>query len=65
VDNSQFTRTFANSLANNPDACIPIESIVKKVTSAVVNNNQQKPQFGKIAGLEDEDGTFFFISKEY
>ncbi|KPK87636.1 MAG: hypothetical protein AMS27_01895 [Bacteroides sp. SM23_62_1] len=63
IDNSQFTRTFANSLANNPDACIPIESIVTKVTSAVVKNNQQKPQFGKIAGLEDEDGTFFFISK--
>jgi len=65
IDNSQFTRTFANSLANNPDACIPIESIVSKVTSAVVKNNQQKPQFGKIAGLEDEDGTFFFISKNY
>ena len=65
VDNSQFTRTFANSLANNPDACIPIESIVSKVTNAVVNNNQQKPQFGKIAGLEDEDGTFFFITKDY
>ena len=63
IDNSQFTRTFANSLANNPDACIPIESIVSKVTSAVVKNNQQKPQFGKIAGLEDEDGTFFFILK--
>jgi hypothetical protein len=63
IDNSQFTRTFANSLANNPNACIPIESIVSKVTSAVVKNNQQKPQFGKIAGLEDEDGTFFFISK--
>jgi hypothetical protein len=63
IDNSQFTRTFANSLANNPDACIPIESIVTKVTTAVVKNNQQKPQFGKIAGLEDEDGTFFFMSK--
>ena len=63
IDNSQFTRTFATSLANNPDACIPIESIVTKVTTAVVKNNQQKPQFGKIAGLEDEDGTFFFMSK--
>ena len=63
VDNSQFTRTFANTLLNNPDACIPIESIVQKVTKAVVQNNQQKPQFGKIAGLEDEDGTFFFIAK--
>jgi len=63
VDNSQFTRTFANSLANNANACIPIESIVQKVTDAVVNSKQQKPQFGKIAGLEDENGTFFFITK--
>jgi hypothetical protein len=63
ADNSQFTRTFANTLANNPDACIPIENIVNKVSIAVTNNKQQKPQFGKIAGLEDEDGTFFFIAK--
>ena len=63
IDNSQFTKTFANILANNQDACIPIESIVLKVTDAVVNLNQQKPQFGKIAGLEDENGTFFFIAK--
>ena len=65
VDNSQFTRTFANSLANNPNACLPIENIVNKVTSAVDQNNQQKPKFGKIDGLEDEDGTFFFISRDY
>jgi tetratricopeptide (TPR) repeat protein len=65
VDNSQFTRTFANSLANSPNSCLPIESIVIKVTAAVVQNKQQKPQFGKIDGLEDEDGTFFFISKDF
>jgi tetratricopeptide (TPR) repeat protein len=64
VDNSQFTKTFANTLANNPDACISIESIVNKVTLAVSQNNQQKPRFGKIVGLEDEDGTFFFIPKK-
>ncbi len=63
VDNSQFTRTFANVLGNNEDACIPIESIVMRVTDAVVNNNQQKPQFGKIEGLQDENGTFFFMTK--
>ncbi len=62
-DNSQFTRTFANALANNPNACIPIENIVSQVTIAVVKNKQQRPQFGKIDGLEDENGTFFFISK--
>ncbi|NMB72725.1 MAG: caspase family protein, partial [Bacteroidales bacterium] len=63
VDNSQFTKTFANTLVNNPNSCIPIELIVNKVTQAVVRNNQQKPQFGKIAGLSDENGTFFFILK--
>jgi len=63
VDNSQFTRTFANALSNNPNACIPIESIVSQVTLAVAKNNQQRPQFGKIAGMEDENGTFFFIAK--
>jgi hypothetical protein len=64
VDNSQFTKTFANALANNPNSCLPIESIVNKVTSAVSQNNQQKPKFGKIVGLVDEDGTFFFVSKK-
>jgi tetratricopeptide (TPR) repeat protein len=63
VDNSQFTKTFANTLANNPNACLPIESIVNKVTMAVGQSNQQKPKFGKITGLEDEDGTFFFMSR--
>ncbi len=64
VDNSQFTKTFASVLASNSDACLPIEKIVKRVTTAVVQNNQQKPRFGKIAGLGDEDGTFFFMSKK-
>ncbi|MBP8960360.1 MAG: tetratricopeptide repeat protein [Bacteroidales bacterium] len=63
VDDSQFTRTFANTLANNPKSCVPIEEIVINVTKAVEENNQQKPKFGKITGLRDEDGTFFFIAK--
>jgi hypothetical protein len=64
VDNSQFTKTFANTLSANPDACIPIETIVNKVSSAVSKSgSSQKPKFGKIAGLEDEDGTFFFMKK--
>lgn len=64
VDNSQFTRTFAGTLEANPNACIPIDDIVERVTTAVTSNNQQKPKFGKIAGLEDEGGTFFFIQKD-
>jgi hypothetical protein len=63
VDNSQFTQTFANTLVNNPNACLSIESIVSKVTLAVSQSNQQTPKFGKIVGMQDEDGTFFFMSK--
>ncbi len=63
TDNSQFTRTFANSLVNNSDLCIPIERIVLNVGDAVSKDNQQKPQFGNISGLEDENGTFFFIKR--
>ena len=63
VDDSQFTRTFASALRGNPNTCISIEEIVLHVTKAVTQNNQQKPRFGKITGLKDEDGTFFFVKK--
>jgi tetratricopeptide (TPR) repeat protein len=63
VDNSKFTATFANTLLNNKNACIPIETIVKSVTAAVSTASGQKPKFGKIQGLEDMNGTFFFIAK--
>ncbi len=63
-DNSQFTKTFSSALTLNPNSCIPIDKIVTKVKAAVKKNNSQEPKFGKIAGLEDEDGTFFFIKKD-
>jgi len=62
-DDSQFTRTFANTLESNPKACISIEEIVTNVSIAVKNEDRQTPKFGKITGLEDENGTFFFIVK--
>ena len=63
VDQSQFTESFANTLVNNPNTCLPIEDIVSKVTLSVTKAGRQEPQFGKIEGLEDEGGTFFFISE--
>jgi len=63
LDNSKFTATFANTLLNNRDACIPIETIVKYVTSAVSTETGQRPKFGKIQGMEDLNGTFFFMAK--
>ena len=63
IDNSQFTKTFANTLKNNTNSCIPIDVIVKSVKKSVIQNNKQTPKFGIISGLGDEDGTFFFIKK--
>ncbi len=63
VDQSQFTESFANTLVNNPNSCIPIEDIVSKVTLSVTKAGRQEPQFGKIEGLTDEGGTFFFVSE--
>lgn len=62
-DNSQFTKTFVSTLNNNPDACIAIDKIVGKVTTAVQKAGNQAPKFGKIKDIEDENGTFFFIKK--
>jgi len=63
TDKSQFTKTFASSLNYNASSCIPIEKIVRKVSSAVQKNSKQRPKFGKISGFVDENGTFFFIKK--
>jgi tetratricopeptide (TPR) repeat protein len=63
MDNSLFTKTFANALANNPTDCIPIDAIANRISIVLNKNSTQKPVFGKIAGLEDKNGTFFFISK--
>lgn len=62
-DNSQFTRTFANLLNGNPDACIPIEEVVNKVSDVVKSQGNQSPKFGTIDGLGHENGTFFFMRK--
>ena len=62
-DNSKFTATFASTLLNNKNACIPIETVVKYVTAAVATDNGQKPKFGNIQGLDIMNGTFFFVTK--
>lgn len=62
-DNSLFTRAFANTLLNNENNCITIDDIVNRVSTVIRGNSSQFPEFGRIAGLEDQQGTFFFISK--
>jgi hypothetical protein len=62
-DNSKFAASFASTLMSNKNACIPIQTIVRIVTEAVKKGKGQEPKFGTIQGLNDLDGTFFFIAK--
>lgn len=63
LDNSLFTKTFANSLANNPADCIPIDAIADRISIVLYKHNAQKTVFGRINGLENKNGTFFFMSR--
>jgi len=47
VDQSQFTESFANTLVNNPNTCLPIEDIVSKVTLSVTKAGRQQPKIGR------------------
>ncbi len=62
-DNSLFTRAFANTLLNNEDDCVTIDDIAKRVSIVLRNSSLQTPEFGRIKGLEDELGSFFFITR--
>ncbi|MBK7668615.1 MAG: hypothetical protein IPJ32_15490 [Sphingobacteriaceae bacterium] len=62
-DNSQFTKTFSAALMNNPDACISIDKIARKLFQRLPQQVIKHRKFGKIKDLEDEGGTFFFIKK--
>lgn len=63
ADNSPFTKTFAKSLDYNTNSCIAIDNIVISVNESIGQGAKQAPRFGKIQGLDDEDGTFFFMKK--
>lgn len=64
-DNSLFTQAFVNVLNNSKDKCISAEALAMKVMKVVKQNQRQVPKFGKIKGLDDENGTFYFIKKDY
>lgn len=64
-DNSLFSQAFVNVLNNNKEDCISIETIAFKVTGIVKQNQKQSPKFGKIKGLDDENGSFYFLKKSF
>ena len=62
-DNSLFTRAFTNALLNNEDDCSSVDDIAKRVSLIMQSSSTQNPEFGRISGIEDEMGTFFFITR--
>lgn len=62
-DKSIFTKSFAGALKITNDKCLPIEKIYDRVSTAAKQNQKPKPKLGNIQGLQDENGTFFFIKK--
>jgi tetratricopeptide (TPR) repeat protein len=62
-ESSLLSKTFANSLKGTKDKCISIDNISDKVNLAAKQNQKQKPKFGNIQDLSDENGTFFFMRK--
>jgi tetratricopeptide (TPR) repeat protein len=63
VQQSIFTDVFSRALERNDNTCIPIDEVFHKINSEVRKSNQIA-RFGKITGLEDQNGTFFFIRKD-
>jgi predicted phosphohydrolase len=62
-DNSLFAKTFSNVLNNNPAPCISIGSLAEKVKEIVETYQAQKPVFGHITGMDDENGSFIFLKR--
>jgi hypothetical protein len=63
ADNSLFAKTFTEALTNNPADCITIDAIASQVSGVMYKYTAQKPTFGRIQGLENNNGTFLFIRK--
>jgi tetratricopeptide (TPR) repeat protein len=61
TDESLFAETFCNLLKSNPDKCLSVEKIAKKVVETVSKEQKQKPSFGIIPGLNNQNGSFYFI----
>lgn len=62
-ESSLLSKIFSNTLKGTKDKCISIDNISEKVNSAAKQNQKQKPKFGNIQDLSDENGTFFFMRK--
>lgn len=62
-ETSAFSSAFAQTLQNSQDKCVTIDHLSERVGKAVQRVQKQKPRFGNIQDMGDENGTFFFIKK--
>jgi tetratricopeptide (TPR) repeat protein len=62
-ETSAFSKAFAQTLQSSTDKCVTIDHVSDRVSTAIQRVQKQKPRFGNIQDLGDENGTFFFIKK--
>lgn len=62
-ESSILCKTFSQTLKSTKDRCISIDNISAKINVAAKENQKQKPKFGNIKDLNDENGTFYFMRK--
>ncbi len=63
-ESSLLSTTFSKTLKNTPDKCVSIDNISERLNVEAKQKQKQKPKFGNIQDLTDENGSFFFLKKQ-
>ncbi|MCH3885144.1 caspase family protein [Tenacibaculum aquimarinum] len=60
---SVFFKYLIKRLENNPNKYLSARKLFDMIEDPVINNSENKPQYGTIHGIGDEGGDFIFIKK--
>lgn len=63
-DDIGLAQELVEVLNNNQEGCISVEDVFIKVSDSLGSDENQKLVLGNILGLENENGTFFFIKRK-
>ncbi len=63
-DGMLFSQAFSKVLEENKNRCLSIEEVQSEISKILKSDLNENVVLGDILGLENENGTFFFISKK-
>lgn len=63
AENKLFNQSFSNILNNNTATCMSIETLSEKINTMLTQNKKANAKLGRIKGVTDEKGSFFFFKK--